>query len=210
MSTTTIDHDQLREQLAGALARALGGTFDALEATGWRPQLNPRTRRAEKLYAEAIALAADFLEDTKPKGKKVGPRDRVIAATEKMHEPRPNDGDEAARAAWDDGLAAYIAPLLGPVIEVSIDVENTYETYATDEESGRLTIEKTFTRQLVPWPPSDDEESEEYGEWAYDQIFCPYTGTGRTGRTSGDAWYDVTITGASEPVLYGKTFEWGY
>lgn len=83
-------------------------------------------------------------------------------------------------------------------IRVSLHVENNYELYAD--------VTTTFTDVTMPAPPAD-RDGETYSEWAYTNIYEPYTGVG---NTEGDSWYDVEITACSDPSLVGETFEWGY
>jgi len=87
--------------------------------------------------------------------------------------------------------------LAGAVI-VSLRVENSYEMYED------VTVE--IKGVVVPTPPAD-VDSEEYQEWAQDNIIDPYTGVG---HEDGDSWYDVEITASSDPALVGRKFDWGY
>lgn len=83
-------------------------------------------------------------------------------------------------------------------ITISLEIENTYDdgyevtTYAKDE--------------VIPAPPTLDEDSVDYADWAQTEIF-PFTGTG---KTEGDSWYDVTVLACSDERLVGRTFEFGY
>lgn len=90
-------------------------------------------------------------------------------------------------------------PATPETITVSLTVENAYELYENETT--------TFTDVTIPAPPTTDRDSEEWTDWAYDAIYCEYTGVG---HTDGDSWYDVTITACSEPALIGETFAWGY
>lgn len=83
-------------------------------------------------------------------------------------------------------------------ITVSLKIENTYELY------DDVTTYKT--NEVIPAPPTLEEDSEAYREWASEHI-REFTGVG---HEDGDSWYDVTITDSSEPALIGRTFEWGY
>ena len=57
----------------------------------------------------------------------------------------------------------------------------------------------------VPAPPPLNDTAA-VDDWAYDYLF-PHTGTG---RTDGDAWYDIAVTAADVPALVGREFEYGY
>jgi hypothetical protein len=81
---------------------------------------------------------------------------------------------------------------------VSLRIENRYMYY------GR--IDTTVADVVVPTPPAN-EDSQDYADWAYDNIYCCYTGVG---HTDGDSWYDVEITASSDPALVGRTLQWGY
>lgn len=75
---------------------------------------------------------------------------------------------------------------------ISATITNTYET-----GKDILTyVEKVDVAEL---------DGNEF-DWAYDNLF-PLTGTG---RTEGDAWYDVLITDSSNEELIGRTFYFGY
>ena len=79
---------------------------------------------------------------------------------------------------------------------LQLRIENTYE-------SGRTVITTATATVLLPLPA---EDSDERSDWEYDNIY-QHTGTG---RTEGDAWYDVEVVGSTEPELLGLTFEFGY
>lgn len=79
---------------------------------------------------------------------------------------------------------------------IKLRIENRYEG------SDSVVTEATTT---VPLPlPAEDTDART--DWEYDHIFSQ-TGTG---RTEGDAWYDVEVVESSEPELLGLTFEFGY
>lgn len=86
---------------------------------------------------------------------------------------------------------------MSDTMTISLEIENTYDdgteitTYATDV--------------VMPVPP-DDVDGDDYHDWAFEHVFN-LTGTG---HTSGDSWYDVTVTACSVPALVGRTFEFGY
>lgn len=85
-----------------------------------------------------------------------------------------------------------------PTITISLEIENTYELY------DDVTTHKTDV--VIPAPPTMEEGTSEYDDWAYDHI---YSLTG-VGHEDGDSWYDVTITACSEPELVGRAFQFGY
>ncbi|MCX5236217.1 hypothetical protein OG824_13500 [Streptomyces prunicolor] len=77
----------------------------------------------------------------------------------------------------------------------------------------KLRIENTYadgveivTTAIITVPTPRPTDLNEQTEWEYDHIF-PQTGTG---RTDGDAWYDVEIVESTVPELLGLTFEFGY
>ena len=84
-----------------------------------------------------------------------------------------------------------------PLITVSLAIENTYE-------DGDM-IATEVTDALIPAPPAA-EDADAQDAWEQEHIFS-FTGTG---RTTGDAWYDVTVTACSDPALIGRTYEFGY
>lgn len=79
---------------------------------------------------------------------------------------------------------------------IKLRIENRYE-------SGGMVVTEATTTVPLPLPA---EDSDERSDWEYDNIYC-HTGTG---RTQGDAWYDVEVVESSEPSLLGLTFEFGY
>ena len=83
------------------------------------------------------------------------------------------------------------------LITISLAIENRYE-------DGDL-IRTTVTDALIPAPP-DDGDADAQDAWEYEHIYS-FTGTG---RTTGDSWYDVTVTACSDPSLIGRTYEFGY
>ena len=86
----------------------------------------------------------------------------------------------------------------GRHISISLHVVNSYELYDT--------VERTVTGARIPAPPGP-EGSAAYEQWAYENIYERFTGTG---RTRGDSFYDVTVTDCSDSYLIGRTFDWGY
>jgi hypothetical protein len=120
------------------------------------------------------------------------------------------DGDEAAifyghpdtivaklRAALAEAERHATAERTRPAeITLDLSIENTYE------DGDEVTTTATAT---LPLPPFGDEERE---EWANEHIM-PLTGTG---KTDGDAWYDVKVTASNMPDLIpvGQTYEFGY
>lgn len=82
-------------------------------------------------------------------------------------------------------------------ITVSLQIENTYELHA-DVTTHAVDV-------VLPAPPGDPDGNE---DWAQEFVFAQ-TGSG---HTTGDAWYDVTVTASSHPDLLavGTTFEYGY
>ena len=84
-------------------------------------------------------------------------------------------------------------------MRLSLNITNTYE----DGDK----IKTQVTDVEVPDPDIDDI-IDELNDWAQDNIF-DFTGTG---RTKGDAWYDVTVTASSRPDLVpvGREFDFGY
>ncbi|WP_430787031.1 hypothetical protein [Actinoplanes sp. G11-F43] len=97
----------------------------------------------------------------------------------------------------DLGTEAMGAPSAAATITISLTIENTYEDGDT--------IDTHVTDAVIPAPPSPDDENA-HSAWLYEHIFA-FTGTG---RTEGDAWYDVTVTACSDPTLVGQTYEFGY
>lgn len=83
------------------------------------------------------------------------------------------------------------------LITISLAIENRYE-------DGDM-IPTQVTDALIPAPPAA-EDTDAQDAWEYEHIFS-FTGTG---RTTGDSWYDVTVTACSDPTLIGKTYEFGY
>ncbi|TQS42835.1 hypothetical protein [Cryptosporangium phraense] len=83
-------------------------------------------------------------------------------------------------------------------IRLSLHVENAYELYPD--------AECDFTDVMIPAPPAQ-RCGEGWDEWAYTNVFVPFTGVG---HTDGDSWYDVAITACTDPTLVGQTFDWGY
>lgn len=114
------------------------------------------------------------------------------------------NGEAANRfiSGWDpQGLADGTYTIVddvprGPVITISLTIENTYELY--DD------VTTYVYDALIPPPPP--EGSPEWDDWEYEHIHS-WTGTG---RTDGDSWYDVTVTACSDPSLVGRTFDFGY
>lgn len=84
----------------------------------------------------------------------------------------------------------------GRTVSVTLDIVNTYE--------GGEEVRTEVVADVPAPPPESDHDA--YEAWAYEHIYA-HTGTG---RTEGDAWYDVVITWSSDPALIGRTFEWGY
>ncbi|MCZ7478900.1 hypothetical protein [Micromonospora sp. WMMC273] len=82
-------------------------------------------------------------------------------------------------------------------VTVSMEIDNTYERYP----NVRTRVEQV----QIPQPPEDDD-SDEYHEWAHVYVQC-FTGVG---HTDGNSWYDVTIVDSDRPELVGRTFEFGY
>ncbi len=82
------------------------------------------------------------------------------------------------------------------MIEISVSVRNSYD-------SG-TTVLTEFHDQLIPGPPTDPDEFE---EWVYEEVICRFTGTENT--DFGDASYDVTVTACSDPALIGRVFDFG-
>jgi hypothetical protein len=82
-------------------------------------------------------------------------------------------------------------------ITISLAIENRYE-------DGDM-IPTTVTDALIPAPPADGD-ADAQDTWEQEHI-ASFTGTG---RTTGDSWYDVTVTACSDPSLIGKTYEFGY
>lgn len=79
-------------------------------------------------------------------------------------------------------------------VTVDLEIENAYA------DSVSVTHVHTVSVQR---PASFAEH--ELGDWACEQLF-PFTGTG---REDGPSLYIVTVTGASDPGLIGRTFELG-
>jgi hypothetical protein len=89
-------------------------------------------------------------------------------------------------------------PITGSAeVAIDLEIENTYA-------DGCQTTTHV-TRAVVRAPPSNADE-DAMADWAYDQLF-PFTGTG---RTEGEAWYDVLITASDDASLVGKIFQFGY
>lgn len=81
-------------------------------------------------------------------------------------------------------------------VELRLHIENRYE-------DGSMVV--THRTVHVP-PPPPESDVDDYDEWAWEFV---HVATG-TGRTTGEAWYDVTITAASDPRLAGRLFAFGY
>ncbi|RNH99664.1 hypothetical protein EEZ25_21980 [Micromonospora aurantiaca] len=96
-----------------------------------------------------------------------------------------------------DDLAESSRPTTSELISISLAIENRYE--------GGDMIPTTVTGALIPAPPARGD-ADAQDAWEYEHIFS-FTGTG---RTSGNSWYDVTVTACSDPSLIGKTYEFGY
>lgn len=109
------------------------------------------------------------------------------------HWSREHPQDELNQG-W--ALVNTVAPD-GPVVDLDIDIENRY---------ADGTMVPTQRRSIVVVAPPPESDAQAYEDWAEKYIY-PHTGTG---RTEGDAWYDVTITRCSDPDLVGRTFAWGY
>ncbi len=98
----------------------------------------------------------------------------------------------------DPGTAYATDPCLwGDRLTVSLTIENGYELY--DDVTTRV-VDALIT------PPPADVDSDEYQDWEQTQIIR-WTGVG---HTTGDSWYDVTVTACSDPALIGKAFSFGY
>lgn len=82
-------------------------------------------------------------------------------------------------------------------ITVSLAIENRYP--------GDIMIPTQVTDVVIPAPPPDDDPA--LSDWEYDHI---RRFAGLPERTSGDSWYDVTVTACSDPALVGKTYDFGY
>jgi hypothetical protein len=83
------------------------------------------------------------------------------------------------------------------LITISLHIENRYERYPM--------VITHVSHAVVDAPPAD-ADAEDLWEWA-DSYLMPFTGTGKEG---GDSWYDVTVTGCSDPALLGREFHFGY
>lgn len=83
-------------------------------------------------------------------------------------------------------------------VTITVEIDNTYEDGST------VVTHRTAT---VP-APAGAEGSDERWNWEHEHIF-DLTGTG---RTQGDAWYDVEVTASDRPDLIpvGTTYEFGY
>lgn len=82
-------------------------------------------------------------------------------------------------------------------VTLDLRVENTYED--GDEIVTRP------TGVVVPAPPPEDD-TDAYTAWTDNHI----RGLTGTGRTDGDAWYDVVVTASTDPALIGREFTFGY
>lgn len=83
-------------------------------------------------------------------------------------------------------------------ITISLSVKNSYE-------GGRTEV-RQFDDQVIPAPPTKEQDYQEYTDWVDEQIINRYTGTG---EEAGDAWYDVTVTACSDPRLVGLFLTFG-
>jgi len=82
-------------------------------------------------------------------------------------------------------------------MNIELKIENIYE----DAEDVVTTV-----RATIPAPPEGKEAgSEEYDDWAYDNIY-QLTGTG---HETGNSAYFVEVTACDDPNLVGAEFEWG-
>lgn len=79
---------------------------------------------------------------------------------------------------------------------VKLHITNTYE-------DGDEVVTQPTVQVPIPVP---DRETAEFEEWEWEHILS-HTGTG---RTDGDAWYDVEIIESTAPELVGMKFEFGY
>ena len=80
---------------------------------------------------------------------------------------------------------------------LSLSIVNTYELYPT--------AVTTVIDVTVPDPPNESD-TDAFDDWAYKHIYA-HTGVG---HTSGDSWYDVTVTACDRPGWVGREFDWGY
>ena len=90
-------------------------------------------------------------------------------------------------------------PAVQEQVTLSLRIENYYLN------SGDTVV--TTPTVTVPYPPGE-EGSDERDAWEYEHIFAA-TGTG---RTDGDATYDVEVIASSDEaaIPVGTTYEFGY
>jgi hypothetical protein len=82
-----------------------------------------------------------------------------------------------------------------PAVTVSLEIKNHYADGTHITTVNGVTVEE-------PWDLDDEDE---LADWAMHELF-EFTGTG---RTEGDATYDITITASNDHRLIGKRFEIG-
>lgn len=89
-------------------------------------------------------------------------------------------------------------------MQIVLQIENTYEAEPGSRRLKRVTIPTRVEAQIAPPPNSKD--GEEWTQWL-DENILPHTGTG---RSEGDAWYDVKVIECEDPTLVGREFSFGY
>ena len=89
-------------------------------------------------------------------------------------------------------------------MHIELEIDNIYE------DGTRV---RTHVAADIEEPPAD-EDTPEWEDWEYDEIFC-HTGTERfAGNDEGltrtpDAAYFVEVTACDDPSLVGRKFEFG-
>jgi hypothetical protein len=83
---------------------------------------------------------------------------------------------------------------------MDLEIENAYA-----DGDGDLFMIVTRVHVTAPPPPNEGDE-QAWDTWRHENVF-EYTGTG---RIESDAWYDVTVTGCSDPAWVGRQFAFGY
>jgi hypothetical protein len=86
-------------------------------------------------------------------------------------------------------------------ITINLNIVNSYG----DGSSAAVTVTGlTIAHPGLPRPPVTDRQWQTLTDWADDHLW-PLTGTG---RTTGSACYEVTVTASTLPWLLGHTFDW--
>lgn len=159
--------------------------------------------------AELAFVASSGLDDTKAGTEydywevdSLGTSDLVVVVDNHPDDPEHHDFDivpivvEPTTETWSRvGLDQFT---LAGVVVVDLTVDNTYELYED--------VQVKVHGAILPAPP-EDQNSDEYSEWAHSNVIDPFTGVG---HEDGDSWYDVKVTASSDPALVGREFDFGY